>query len=279
MANNLKALGAEFIGKVDKIRMKRSECIEIEHQERVAIVWLNKPENKNRLNRVMIDSLRSTVNSLDHHMGTGAVVLAARGDVFCAGGDMGDYTTMSVGEIREFWKSFIGLYIDMHEFTKPLIAAVDGPVEGGGFTLFDTVDLAVATPQATFSAPEVQVGLAPIIVTVAVGRCLGRRKAMELFLTGSALSAEEAMQLGLVNRLVPTGQAVAEAIALARSMCNHNPLAVSLCKRTYRSCFSRDYRDNLEHALDILISMLKSDDGLESAKARKERRMPTWTGR
>lgn len=259
--------------------MNGSKEIQVERKGRAVLIWLNRPEAKNKLHRGMIDTMTAAVRELDRDPGTGAIVLAARGEVFCAGGDMGDYTAMSVGEIRAYWEAFIDLYTAIAETTKPVLAAVDGAVEGGGFTLFDACDLAIATPRAVFSAPEAKAGLGPIVVAVAVGRSLGRRKAMEMFFTGAEIEAALAERLGLVNKIVPEGQAVEAALAMAASMAENNPSAIGLCKRLYRACYDRDYRDNLQRALDVLISMLKSEDGLETARARHEKRVPRWTGR
>ena len=259
--------------------MSIHSCIQVEKQGRIALVWLNRPEAKNRFHREMVESLQSVMDEAEKDPEISVVVIAAKGEVFCAGGDMGDYTSMSVGEIRGFWQEFIRLYVTIANLSKPTIAAVDGLVEGGGFTLFDACDMAVATSRAAFSAPEAKTGLGPIVVSVAMGRSLGRRKAMELFCTGASLGAEEALRLGLINKLVPEGAAVKEALALAKSMVANNPSAIGLCKRLYQSCFAHDYADQLQRALDVLISMLKSEDGLESAKSRRENRQPKWTGR
>ncbi len=253
--------------------------IEEEIRGKVAVLRLNRPGAGNKLSVGMMEELSAALQAAGADAGIGAVVLGARGEVFCAGGDLGDFRRQAPSEIRRFGEAFIALQMRIGRIGKPVVAAVNGAVCGGGCGLVDSCDLAVAAEDATFSVPEIKAGLAPMMSMVGVGRNLSRKLACELAFTGESLTAAEARNHGLINRVTAVGQAECEALAWAAQLAEYSPVAMDLAKKLFRGLFDRDYQAQLEKGLDVLVSLLKSEDVMESLTAAREGRAPNWTGR
>ena len=162
---------------------------------------------------------------------------------------------------------------------KAVIAAVHGDTLGGGVNLLEVCDLAVAADDATFTMPEMSVGIAPMMALAGLSRVRSRKNAMEMSLLGKPISAAKALEIGLVNWVCPRGEVLGKAVALAEEIAGRNPVAVAMLKKLYGQIAAPDYEKQLENGLSMLVALLKSSDAAEAVCAREENRAPVWQRR
>ncbi|MBZ2187549.1 enoyl-CoA hydratase/isomerase family protein [Alcanivorax sp. JB21] len=218
-------------------------------EQGVAVLELNRPERRNALNEAMRDELRDTVTRLRSDRDVHALVLAGAGGAFCAGGDLKGIS--SAGLDNEGWRNRMA---DLHSWLKdlllldrPVIAAVDGPAYGAGFSLALAADFIVATPRARFCMSFMRVGAVPDLgAFYTLPRIVGPRRARELMLSTREIDAEEALALGIVSEIVPVAQLRDRALALAASFEGASPLAVSLIKRAVTASSTSDLSTMLD---------------------------------
>jgi len=253
--------------------------IRIEKSGKAHVITIARPEQSNRLNIGCMDELLQALNEAETDPGCGAVVLTGTGPWFCNGGELGDYRTQTPVEIGLFGKSFIRLHLAVCNLEKVVIAAVQGDTLGGGVNLLEVCDLAVASDDATFTMPEMSVGIAPMMALAGLSRVRTRKNAMEMSLLGKPISAAKAQEIGLVNWVCPRSEVLGRAVELAGEIAGRNPVAVAMLKKLYRQIASPDYERQLENGLSMLISLLKSSDAAEAVSAREENRKPVWQGR
>ncbi len=245
----------------------------------VEILTIDRPESANSIDLNIAHSLSSALDDLEHDVKVRAVVITGSGDrFFCAGMDLKAVTNGQADEINGIKGGFAGL-VRRTEFPHPIIAAVNGAAVGGGFEIVLACDLVVAADNASFALPEARRGLmAASGGLVRLAKRIPPTFAFELALTGRAIDAQRAFQLGLVNRVVSRGHALEEAIALAQEIAANAPLAVRASKRLLR--FSLETGDesavwsmNYHLAGDVLASA----DAKEGARAFAEKRQPQWS--
>lgn len=247
-----------------------------EVRDGVLLVTLNRPDQRNAVNRAVAEGIAAALDRLD---GDGALrvgVLTGAGRGFCAGMDLKAFVA---GEpVAVPGRGFAGIVRRASE--KPLIAAVEGFAVAGGFEIALACDLIVAAHGARFGIPEVKRGL------VAAGGALLRlpqripyHLAMELALTGELVEAERMASLGLVNRVVEPGSAVEEALSLARAVAANGPLAVAASKRVLVEAPSWPAGTEWERQAEISDPVRASEDAREGSLAFAEKRAPRWRGR
>lgn len=258
--------------------------VHVSREGRVAIVVMDRPEARNAMNREMTEQLEVIYDQLAADESIWAVVLTGAGDrAFCAGQDLKELETRTRStETAEAPRRLTGGFggIARRDFPKPIIAAVNGFAMGGGFEICLACDLVVAEEHASFGLPEVKRGLfAAGGGVVRLGNRLPLPLAMEVVLTGEPLSARRAYELGLVNRVVPTGEGVHAAVELANTICQAAPLAVRLSKRMVRAAVSRGEEELWALQGELGAELRQSEDYLEGPRAFIEKRAPQWKGR
>ena len=255
------------------------EAVQVVRDEHVTVVTIDRPHAMNALDRPAHDMMAAAFDAfaVDPEQWV-AIVAATGGRAFCAGNDL--------KQDRAFEDmvpdSGFGGLTNRFDLDKPVIAAIDGMAFGGGFELALACDLFVAGETAAFALPEVRVGLAPMGGGLLhLPTLIGAKRAMELILTGRRMSAAEALSLGIVNRVVPAGEALAAARALAAEIVVAAPLAVRATKATMRRALQADIATAMtEHlAYPEIVAMLGSEDAREGARAFAEKRRPGWSGR
>jgi enoyl-CoA hydratase len=257
--------------------------VQLRREGRVAIVVMDRPEARNAMNLEMTDQLDATYDQLAEDDETWAVVLTGAGDrAFCAGQDLSEVgmalQRAQSGEQRRPGGGFGG--ITRREFPKPLIAAVNGFALGGGFEICLACDLVVAEEHASFGLPEAKRGMfAGGGGLVRLARRVPMTLALEVAMTGEPLSAQRAYELGLVNRVVPSGQGVRAAVELAEVICRAAPLSVRLTKRVIRSGVEQGEDDLFALQARLGAELRQSEDYREGPRAFLEKRAPRWQGR
>jgi enoyl-CoA hydratase len=245
----------------------------VEQHDAVTVVTINRPEARNALDAETMAGIGEALVAAEHDSAVGAVVLTGAGDrAFCAGMDLRAFA--AGGEMID--KSRPGLEVFTERvYPKPIVAAVNGTAVAGGFELMLACDLAVVAEHARFGLPEVKRGL----VAAGGGTNLPRRiplaLALELALTGETVEAEQALRLGLVNRVVPGDRVLAEALALAGTIARNGPLAVKVTKELMVAQARGAARDEIAAAAAPVFA---SADAKEGAVAFAEKREPRWTG-
>jgi enoyl-CoA hydratase len=239
----------------------------------VLVITLNRPHVRNAFDRRQSEQLGAAIEMLERDEALRVAVLTGAGNTFSAGTDLKAY---AAGE---------RMYVEPHGTYgvlddpphKPLIAAVEGYAVGGGCELALACDLVVAAETATFGLPEVRWGrLAGAGGVVRLPRQIPYHHAMELVLTGAMIDAERADRLGLVNRLVPEGQALEIAIGLAEEIARNPPLAVRAAKEAVRESAEQSFERAWARQLELLETVMSSDESREGMSAFAEHRMPAW---
>ena len=198
---------------------------------KVRILKINRPAQQNKLNIACMDELRKALQDAESDESCRAIVLCGVGEHFCNGGELGDYRSQSPVDLRRFGNSFIKVHTAISNLAKPVIAAVQGDVAGGGLNLLEACDLAVASEDANFSVPEITLGIAPMMALTGVTRIKSRKGAMQMALLGEAVDARQALAMGLVNWICPRCDVMPMALKIAIGLAERNPVAVSLCKK------------------------------------------------
>lgn len=204
-----------------------------EIRDRVAVLTLNRPEKLNALNYALIDRLLAVLDAVETDDAIGAVILTGAGErAFSAGGDIHEFSaSVALGAdvaLRDFVMRGQRLTARLEAFRKPIIAAVNGLAFGGGCEITEAVPLAIASERALFAKPEIRLAMPPTFGgTQRLPRLAGRKRALELLLTGETFSPQRALELGLVNQVVPHAELMSAALDLAHRIVRHSPAAVA----------------------------------------------------
>lgn len=260
-----------------------SEIVNYEVQGRVALVTLNRPEARNAVNGDVAAGMEAAIDRFeaDPDVWVGIIRANTEGQerpVFCAGADLKAINSGNAAGLNTARGGFAGFAY--RQRTKPVIVAVDGLATAGGCEIVLAADLVVATTRSAFGLAEVKRNLiAGAGGLFRLPRAIGRSAAMEVILTGEPLPAERAYALGLVNRLVPPGEEVNEALMLANKICEAAPLAVWASRRVVLAAAYEDDETLKKMTDDEFGSIMRSEDTKEGLTAFIEKRAPIWQGR
>jgi len=253
----------------------------LERDGAVAVVTVNRPQVLNALNFATIDELRRAVLSLKHDPGVRAIVITGAGEkAFVAGADINELAVQTPAQGREHALRGQHVFDLVENLGKPVIAAINGYALGGGCELAMACTLRLAADSARLGQPEINLGLIPGYGgTQRLTRLIGKGPALEMLLSGRHITAQEALQLGLVNRVVPAASLVTEARTLAAELALKAPLAVQyIIEAVHRGLeVSFDKAQFLEATLFGLVS--STDDMREGTRAFLEKRKPDFKGR
>lgn len=251
--------------------------IEVERRERVAIVTINRPEARNAINGDVAQGMEAALDELEADSEIQAVIITGAGPTFCAGADLKLVATGRGAEMATKRGNFAGLITRV--FPKPLIAAVNGPALAGGFEIVLSCDLVVAAEHAIFGLPEARRGLfAAAGGLIRLPKRVPRALATELAITGDPIDAPRALQLGLVNRVVPAAEVIDAALALAARIAENGPLAVRNSLTMVREAGDLTEEQAWPRNIELALEVFASKDSIEGATAFAEKRQPRWTG-
>lgn len=232
--------------------------IEIEEKIPLLIIRLNRPEFQNKLNIEMMEEIIYVFNGAERRVDIKGIVLSSKGDIFCAGGDLGNYKEKKVLELKEFGEKFVSLHLTVIRIDKPVICAIEGGAFGGGLSLVDVCDFSIASKNAKFGFPEIRNNLVPMMALSGIGKRINKKLLNELSLLGRDISADEAKNFGIVNEVVDDGKAEEIAINWALDIAQKDPIAISFYKSLYRQLYEKDFQESLEKALNVFINLLKA---------------------
>jgi enoyl-CoA hydratase len=247
----------------------------VEHIDGIVVVTINRPEQKNAVNRAVSYGVCQALDEMDHRDDLRIGILTGAGGTFCAGMDLKAFLRGEVTRVKG--RGILG--IAMTPPRKPLIAAVEGYALAGGFESVLACDLVVASRDAKFGLPEVKRGLAASAGgLMRLPRLIPQRIAMEVALTGDMISAERLYQYGLINVLTEPGQALEEAKKLARRIMLNAPLSVAASKQVIIEQRDWPLDEMFARQESITGHLLKSADAKEGASAFAEKRVAVWRG-
>ncbi|MDA4117966.1 MAG: enoyl-CoA hydratase-related protein [Thaumarchaeota archaeon] len=245
----------------------------------LAIIRLNRPEALNALNGKMANELVDALTRLEADDSVHCVILTGSDRAFCAGADVKEMAQMSLDEVVKV-EHLKNVFAKAGSFRKPLIGALSGYALGGGLELAMCCDILVASEGTKLGQPEINIGIIPGGgATQRLTRALGKYKAMEMILTGSTISAEEAKAYGLINRVVPVGQCLEEAKKLAIEIALKGPLAAQLAKKAVNESQEIGLSQGLEFERLLFQTLFATSDKDEGMKAFLEKRRPNFSGK
>ena len=242
----------------------------------VGRLTLDHPEH-NLLNEPMLRELAAGLQDLSEREDVRVIALEANGKVFCGGMDIGEYTAERAFQVID---AFHATCTAMMEASRPVVVVVNGPAIGGGAELSAFGDLVVATPRARFALPEITIGMFPPLASTMFPYLVGPKLALELVLTGEAITAERARDLGLVNRLVPEAQLDQAVAELLQRIAAQSGAVLAMAKKAVLGGMGLSLRDALRYSMDIFLNELYHlEDSREGLRALIEKRKPEWKNR
>lgn len=252
------------------------QTIIVEKKEHLGWITLNRPEAKNTFTIPLAQELNAALRDLDDDAGVRVIVVRAAGRHFSVGIDLGEFKGKSHKEYRDMLT-----WMDMHNHTiprmkKPVIASVQGYVVANGAGLALACDLTVAAESAQFGTTAINVGLICLGPASPLVRALGRKKALELILTGEMIPAAEAARLGLINRVVPDDQLEAATLDLATKLAAKSPLALQAGKQGLYALADLPYHQGIDYMGELFAALCATTDGQEGVAAFLAKRPPVW---
>ena len=262
-----------------------AELVLLEKRGAVALLTLNRPDKLNALNYALVDRIKERLDAIEAESDIRAVILTGAGDrAFSAGADITEFSeTIKQGPdaaVRAFPRRGQSMTARIEAFSKPVIVAVNGIAFGGGCEITEAAHLAVASERASFGKPEINIGIPPTFGgTQRLPRLVGRKRALELLLTGDVFSVERAYEIGLVNRIVAHDDLLPAALDLVGRILRHSPLAAARILTAVTRGLNATIAEGLEIESEQFARMVPTYDVREALDAWIARRTPRYEGR
>jgi enoyl-CoA hydratase len=254
------------------------EMILTEIRSRVGLITLNRPRALNALNNQLMLEVMDALEAFDNQEGIGTMVITGNEKAFAAGADIKEIADKSSDEMQN--NDYTAVFDRICLIRKPVIAAVSGWALGAGCEVALSCDMIVASESAKFGQPEITIGVIPGAGgTQRLTRAVGKAIAMEMILNNRTLTAQEAYQFGLVNRVVPTETYLDEALKLAEEIASRAPLAVRAAKKMTNQVYEESLSEGLAEEKQEFYNLFSSEDQKEGMQAFIEKRKPEWKGR
>lgn len=257
----------------------------LEYHGDSAVLILNRPQTRNSLSEAMLTALSDALTEIAADKAVRAVVIAANGPAFCAGHDLKELTSRRSDPDggRAYFRYMMSLcsktMLQIVNLPRPVIAAVQGVATAAGCQLVASCDLAVASTAAKFATPGVDIGLFCSTPMVALSRNVARKHAMEMLLTGDAISADSAYRMGLINRVVNPGKERDQALTFARKIAGKSSHIVKIGKEGFYRQAEMNLADAYQYVSEVMVENLMARDAEEGLKAFIEKREPKWEDR
>ncbi|OPX18183.1 enoyl-CoA hydratase [candidate division WOR-3 bacterium 4484_100] len=258
----------------------RFQTLLYEIEKRVARVVFNRPEIHNAFNDIMINELITVFDDIEENRDLRVVILTGRGKSFCAGADlnwMKRVKDFSYDENLQGSLALSEMLYKIYTCSKPTIARVNGTAIGGGTGLVAVCDIAIGAENAKFSFSEVKLGLIPACISPYVIKKCGEGRCREFFLTGERLTAQKALNAGLLNMVVPLEKLDEAVDHLVDQLLSSGPEAIKRCKELIRNVPGMDWEEVKRYTAEVIARMRVSEEGQEGMNAFLEKRKPKWT--
>jgi enoyl-CoA hydratase/carnithine racemase len=245
----------------------------------VAVVTLNRPEKRNALSLELMLELIAALGEIGRSAEARAVILAAAGKVFCSGHDLGQMTGRDITEYRRIFDVCSELMMKIQAIPQPVIAEVQGVATAAGCQLVAACDLAISSEAASFATPGVKIGLFCTTPMVALTRAIGRKRALQMLLTGEMVDAHRAAEWGLVNSVVAAAELSSATRALATKVAEASSLVVAIGKQAFYTQIDLDTEKAYAYAKEVMSMNAMAADAQEGIGAFLGKRKACWTGR
>ncbi|HLH20567.1 MAG TPA: enoyl-CoA hydratase [Bryobacteraceae bacterium] len=245
----------------------------------IAVVTLNRPQRRNALSLELMRDLIAALDGIGRKSEIRAVILAAAGKVFCSGHDLSEMTGRNIVEYRQIFDICTELMVKIQSIPQPVIAEVQGVATAAGCQLVATCDLAIAAEEAAFATPGVKIGLFCTTPMVALTRAIGRKRALQMLMTGEMVDARTAAEWGLINQAVPAADLAAATRRLAAKVAEASPLVVAIGKQAFYTQIDLDQPKAYAYAKEVMSMNAMAADAQEGMGAFLGKRPPCWVGK
>jgi enoyl-CoA hydratase/carnithine racemase len=252
--------------------------IDVDTQERIATLTLDRATKRNALSLELMERLTCALEDIGRRSDVSVVILAANGSVFSSGHDLSELVGRSPREYQHIFDQCVRLMTTVQRIPQPVIARVQGVATAAGCQLVATCDLAFAAESASFGTPGVKIGLFCSTPMVAVSRAIGRKRALQMLLTGERIDAHTAAEWGLINAAVPAAELDDRVTSVARQIVRASPLIVGVGKRAFYAQIDMDQHAAYEHTGDVMTMNALLGDAQEGITAFLDKREPHWAG-
>ena len=242
----------------------------------VAEITLNRPDNLNTFNIPLAVELSQALRELDLETQVRVIIIKGAGRAFCAGIDVSDFSGKSAMEYREWVECMENPLVTISRINKPVIAQVHGVAAANGAGLVAAADLAVAGEEARIGLTAINIGLNCIGPVIPVTRSIGRKRALELLFYGDLVTAREALNMGLVNRVIPESDLDRETRSWAAILAQKSPVALQIAKKAFYTAADLDYYKAFEYMNEAFARLCSTEDAREGISAFMEKRNPVW---
>jgi enoyl-CoA hydratase/carnithine racemase len=255
------------------------ENIRLETEGNVAVVTLNRPQRRNALSLDLMQELIACLTEIGGSREIRAVILGAAGKVFSSGHDLSEMVGRDINEYRRVFDVCTELMTRIQSIPQPVIAEVQGIATAAGCQLVATCDLAIAAEEAAFATPGVKIGLFCTTPMVALSRAVGRKRSLQMLLTGEMIDAHRAAEWGLINQAVPAAALPGETRKLAARIAEASDLVVALGKQAFYTQIDLDQPKAYAYAKEVMSMNSLAADAQEGISAFLGKRQACWTGR
>ena len=255
------------------------EHLTLEHEDLTAVLTLNRPQRRNALSLALMLELISALDEIGRNRAARAVILAATGKVFCSGHDLSEMTGRDINKYRRIFDVCSELMMKIQAIPQPVIAEVQGVATAAGCQLVAACDLAIAAEDAWFATPGVKIGLFCTTPMVALTRAIGRKRALQMLLTGDPVDARTAADWGIVNQAVPAAELNAATRRLAAKVAEASSLVVSIGKQAFYTQIDLDQPKAYGYAKEVISMNALAADAQEGIAAFLGKRAPCWSGK
>ena len=250
------------------------KVVTYEKKDGIAILTMNYPERLNALSDQIRADLRSAYEEAENDPEVRVLILTGSGRAFCAGADISGFK-FDVPSIRKFMRDCIPFLAMIEKYPKPVIAAVNGLALGGGLELAISCDIVIASDKAKFGVPEAAIGLIPGFAIIRLPQIVGKAKAKEMAMTCDQISSEEALRIGLINKVVPHEEIMDAAIKMAKKISSNAPLAMD----TIKSAMNRElHGEEIAYAIEAMGMLFKTEDAKNGIDAFLNKKKPVFKG-
>jgi len=260
--------------------MEAYKTIFLDKKEGIGYITLNRPEVFNAISQELIDEFSDALDKVNKDYEIQVLILTGAGKGFQAGADIRELSMMTPMSILRWNEGVLRNNAKVEKLRQPVIAAINGLAMGGGLELALACSIRIAAAGAKLALPEVKLGIIPGTGgTQRLPRLIGKGKAYELLLTGDTITAEDALNIGLINKVVPKGEALAAAEEMARKIMANAPIAVEMCKDAVEIGMNLPLEEAVQYSQKNCITCFSTEDMKEGTGAFLEKRKPNFKGR
>ncbi len=256
--------------------MKYEEVLVETDEKNIGTITLNRPKHLNTFSSKMAEELSDALIELDADKTVRVILLKGAGKSFCAGIDVNELSNKTAMEYRDWIERMENPLVRISNMKKPVIAQLHGVAAANGMGLIAAADLAIASENARMGLTAINVGLNCVGPVIPVARCVGRKKALELLLYGNLIGAAEALNLGLINRIVPGDELDSETRRWVEELAQKSPIAVQIAKSAFYKSEDMEYKKQFAHMNEAFARLCTTDDAKEGVRAFFEKRRPVW---